>query len=207
MAEQSEIARLKQLLAEKESLIENQQAHQQEQAKELQATTSQATRAQVKLRRMATQTDAASTLAEVEVAMETLMSAGITPSQQGMQAQAQRFLDAADAAYAKGDFAMTVDRATQSREIIEMLQSRRTGKTASLRRVPITFEAPVPLRTRTDCNLRQLPSGRSRIVTVLKKGSALMAVVYQGNWLRIETEDGQTGWVLNTLVEARPNQP
>jgi predicted GNAT family N-acyltransferase len=207
MAQQSEIERLKQLLAEKEALISSQQAHQQEQAKELQASTSQATRAQIKLSRLATQPDAASTLAEVEVAMEALHSAKTTAPRQAMQIQAQRLLDAANAAYVKGDFATAVDRATQSREIIDMAMGHRSGKTSSTQRLTITFQTPIPLRTRIDCNLRQLPRGNAAILRVLEKDSALMALAYRGGWLRIQAEDGRTGWVLNTLVEARLDEP
>lgn len=207
MAEQSEIARLQQLLAEKEALIRSQEARQQEQAKELQATTREATRAQVKLSRLATQPDAASVLAEVEVAMETSKAAKTTPPQQAMQAQAQNLLDAANAAYEKGDYATAVDRASQSREILDMLQGLRAGKAASRHRVTVTFQAPIPLRTRIDSHLRQMPRGNAKILGVLKKDTALMALAYRGDWLRIQTEDGRTGWVLNRLVEARPDEP
>ena len=207
LAQQSEIERLQQLLAEKEALIRSQQVHQQDQARELQASTSQAARAQIKLRRMATQPDAASTLAEVEVAMETLKASKTTAPQQAMQSQAQRLLDAAAAAYAKDDFATAVDRATQSRELIDMAKGQPAGKAPSARRVTVTFQAPIPLRTRIDCNLRQLPRGNAVIRKVLKQDSALMALAYRGDWLRIQTEDGDTGWLLNTLVEARPDEP
>lgn len=207
MAEQSEIERLQQLLAEKEALIQSQQAHQQDQARVLQATTSQAARAQVKLRRMATQPDAASTLAEVEVAMETLKSAKITAPHQTMQSLAQHLLDDATAAYGKDDFAMTVDSATQSREIIDMVKGQANGKAASTRKVTVTFQTPIPLQTRIDCKLRQLPRGNAPTLKTLKKASALMALAYRGDWLRIQTEDGDTGWLLNSLVEALPVQP
>jgi predicted GNAT family N-acyltransferase len=205
--QQSEIERLQQLLAEKEALILSQQAHQQDQARELQATTNQAARAQVKLSRLATQPDTASTLAEVEVAMETLKSATTTAPQQAIQAQAQRLLDAANDAYAKSDFATAVDRATQSREMIDMVKGHSTDHASSTHQVTVTFQVPLPLRTRIDCNLRQLPRGNAAILSVLKKDSAFMALAYRGDWLRIQTEDGQTGWVSSTLVEARPDEP
>ena len=72
--QQHEIERLQKLLAENEVQIRSQQVRQQDQAKALQETTSQAARAQVKLRRLATRPAAASTVAEVEVAMENLKS-------------------------------------------------------------------------------------------------------------------------------------
>lgn len=207
MAEQSEIERLRQLLAEKDALIRNQQVHQQEQAKELQTTTSQATLAQVQLRRMATQTDAASALAEVEVAMETFKSDKNIVPQQTLQAQAQRLLDAANVAYAQDDYATAVDWAAQSREIIDMVQEQSTGKATGKHRVTITFQTPIPMRTRTDCNLRQLPRSNSTLLSVLKKDSTLMALAYNGDWLRVQTEDEREGWLLKSLVEALPIEP
>ena len=72
--QQQEISRLQQMLAEKEAEINRLQAHQQDQKKELEETTSEAARAEIKLRRFATEADVASRLAEVEVAMEVLQS-------------------------------------------------------------------------------------------------------------------------------------
>jgi hypothetical protein len=207
MAEQSEIERLQQLLAEKDALIRSQQAHQQEQAKELQSTTSQATRAQVKLSRMATQTDAASTLAEVEVAMAALKSAKTTAPQQAMQAQAQHLLEAASAAYAIADFVTAVDRASQAREIIDMVQAQRNEKAANRHSATVAFQTPIPLRTRIDCNLRQLPRGNAALLTVLKKDATLLGLAYNGDWLQVQTEDGRMGWLLNSLVSARAGEP
>jgi len=77
-AQQREIERLQQQLAEKEVLIRNLNARQQDQAKALQETTSQVTRDQVRLRRLATQPGAASPIAEAEVAMASLKSSQIT---------------------------------------------------------------------------------------------------------------------------------
>jgi hypothetical protein len=206
MAEQSEIERLRQLLEKKDALIHNQQVHQQEQAKELQATSSQATLAQVKLRRMATQPDAASTLAEVEVLMETFKSDKNTAPQQALQTQAQRLLDAANAAYAEDDYATAVDRAAQSREIIDMAQVQSRGKKAVGQSVTIMFQTPIPMRTLTDCNLRQQPRKSSALLSVLKKDSALTAVAYDGDWLRVQTEDEREGWLLKSLVEVQTGE-
>lgn len=205
MAEQSEIERLQQLLAEKDELIRNQQAHQQVQAKELQATTNQAAQAQVKLRRMASQPDAASTLAEVEVAMSSLKSSITTAPEQAMQSQAQRLLDAAAAAYAQDDYATTVDRATQSRELIDMVNSQRAGKSAH--HLAVTFQSPIPLRARIDCKLRWSPRAGASVRSVLKKDSPVTALGYKGEWLHVQTDDGDTGWLLKTMVETRPEPP
>ena len=69
---QAEISRLKKLLAEKDKLIQMHQAREQEHALILNKTTSEVSRTQVKLHRLATRPGAASKIAEVEVTIENL---------------------------------------------------------------------------------------------------------------------------------------
>src|SRR5207248_2875206 len=69
-----ESARLRQDLANRETELRDLRSSQRDQIKVLQESTREVTRAKVKLRRLATQADAASYIAEVEVAMESLRS-------------------------------------------------------------------------------------------------------------------------------------
>ena len=75
-----EIARLRQDLANLEGQLRDQRSSQRDQVKVLQESTREVTRAKVKLRRLATQADAASYIAEVEVAMESLRGSIATTS-------------------------------------------------------------------------------------------------------------------------------
>ncbi|RFC33460.1 MAG: hypothetical protein DID92_2727744923 [Candidatus Nitrotoga sp. SPKER] len=196
---QREIERLHQLLAEKEGIIRNLNARQQGQAKALQETTSQVTRDQVRVRRLATQPGAASSIAEVEVALAKLKSSQITAPEQILQAQ--RLLDAATASYAKGNYGTTMDHTTQTREFIDMVMDNRTRKASDPRLVMITFNVPIPLRAKSNFNLRREPFGSTVKLGALKKGAALTAHAYLGDWLHVQTSNERSGWVLNTLVE------
>lgn len=200
-AQQREIERLQQQLAEKEVLIRNLNARQQDQAKALQETTSQVTRDQVRLRRLATQPGAASSIAEAEVAMASLKSSQITAPEQTVQAQ--RLIDAATASYAKGNYGTAMDHAAQTREFIEMVKDNRTRKASDPRFVMVPFNIPIPLRVKSNVNLRREPFGSAVKVAALKKDSVLTAQAYLGDWLHVQTSDEHSGWVLNTLVEVR----
>ena len=200
-AQQREIERLQQQLAEKEVLIRNLNARQQDQAKALQETTSQVTRDQVRLRRLATQPGAASSIAEAEVAMASLKSSQITAPEQTVQAQ--RLIDAATASYAKGNYGTAMDHAAQTREFIEMVKDNRTRKTSDPRFAMVPFNIPIPLRVKSNINLRREPFGSAVKVAALKKDSVLTAQAYLGDWLHVQTSDEHSGWVLNTLVEVR----
>lgn len=199
--QQREIERLQQQLTEKEVLIRNLNARQQDQAKALQETTSQVTRDQVRLRRLATQPGAASSIAEAEVAMASLKLSPITALEQTLQAQ--RLLDAAAASYAKGNYGTAMDHAAQTHEFIEMLRDSRTRKAADSRPAMVPFNVPIPLRAKNNINLRREPFGSAVKLAALKKDSALTAHAYLGDWLHVQTGNGRSGWVLNTQVEVR----
>ena len=199
--QQREIERLQQQLVEKEVLIRNLNARQQDQAKALQETTSQVTRDQMRLRRLATQPGAASAIAEAEVAMASLKPSQITAPAQTVQAQ--RLLAAATASYAKGNYGIAMDHAAQTREFIEMVKDNRTRKASDPRFAMVPFNIPIPLRAKSNINLRREPFGSAVKVAALKKDSALTAQAYLGDWLHVQTSDEHSGWVLNTQVEVR----
>ncbi|MDQ3187228.1 MAG: SH3 domain-containing protein [Pseudomonadota bacterium] len=201
-AQQQDIQRMQKLLAEKETQIRAQQVREHDQAKTLQATSSQAAHAQVKLRRLATRPAAASTIAEVEVALENLKSSP-AESEQTVLTQAQRLLDAASKSYAEDNYAEAMDCVAHARGLVDMIKNNRTFKPSDPRRITTSFEVPIPLRAVANSNLRQKPAFSAAILGTLKKDSSMTAEAYQGDWLRVQTTNGHSGWVLNTLVEAQ----
>ncbi len=200
-----EIERLQKLVAEKDAFIRSQQARQQDQAKTLQETNSQVAHAQIKLRRLATRPGAASTIAESEISLGSLRSSPATHAEQLLQTQAERLLAAATASYAEENYAAAMDQAAQAREFIDMVKNSRIRKTPG--QIPVSLKTPILLRAIADSNLRQKPGLKSAVLGVLKKDSTMTAEAYQGDWLQIQTIDGRSGWVLNTLVEAQAGKP
>ena len=204
-AQHQEIERLQKVLAEKDAHIRSQQVRQQDQAKTLQETSSQAAQAQVKLRRLATRPAAASAIAEVEMVMGNLKSSPIAGSEQILQMQAQRLLDAATVSYGEENYAAAMDHAAQARQFIDMVTSNRMRKASD--QVTVSFQVPIPLRATSNSNLRQKPGLSSAVVKTLKRDSLMTAESYRGDWLHVSTADGGAGWVLNTLVEAQVGKP
>jgi hypothetical protein len=205
--QQSEIERLQKLLAEKEAQIKTQQVRQQDQAKTLKETSSQAAHAQVKLRRLATRPAAASTIAEVEIALETLKSDTLTATEQTLSMQAKRLLDAAAAFYSESNYGAAMDHAAQAREFIDMVKNSRLRKASDPGQLTVSLHIPIPLRAIANANLRQKPNLNGMVVGLLQKDSLITSEAYQGDWLMVQTADGRSGWVLNTLVEAVIGKP
>jgi uncharacterized protein YgiM (DUF1202 family) len=206
-AQQNEIERLQKLLVEKEAQIRTQQARQQDQAKTLQETSSQAAHAQVKLRRLATRPAAASTIAEVEIALENLKSGPLTATEQTLSMQAKRLLDVAAAFYSEDNYGAAMDQAAQAGEFIDMVKNNRLRKASDPHQVTVSLHIPIPMRAIANANLRHKPGPTGMVASILQKDSVVTSEAYRGDWLLVQTADGRSGWVLNTLVEAVVGKP
>jgi hypothetical protein len=206
-SQEREIVRLQQLLAEKDAQIHAYQAMQQGQAKTLRETNTQATHARIKLRRMATLPDAASSIAEVEVAMEQLKSVPLAASEKLTQKQAQRLMKAAVASFEEENYMAAMDYAAKASGFLDMINSNRASGQRGSGQVTTPFPVSIPLRATTNSNLRSRPDLAAEVLVVLRKNSAMVADAYQGQWLKVKTVGGQTGWILGRLVEAEEGMP
>lgn len=214
--QQYEIIRLQKLLETKEqeiSRLKNHQknqgleinslrANQKHQVQELKDSTNQVARAEVKLRRFATETDVASRLAEVEVAMEVLQSSLDADNKLPLQPLAQNFLDKASACFKRSEYSAAADHAAQAEQLINMLMDDQA--VAGLQVVSETsFKVAIPLMIKVDSQLRREPHSKAAVLNKLQKATQITARSYQGQWLGVQTEDGNTGWVSADIVEPR----
>lgn len=200
----NEIARLEKLLAEKDELIKNQQIRQQNQALALREVNKEATRAQVKLHRLATKPGTASAIAETEVALAHLKQMKISPADQVLQIQAKHLVDTASVLFAKDQYASAMNYIAQAKQLISLITTPNNKKTASENNTLLEFHTPIKLHTKTNANLRKLPSAQAQLLATLKKNTAVTANASQGSWLRIQVDD-KKGWILNTALEVGKN--
>jgi hypothetical protein len=197
-----EIARLRQELATREAELKDLRASQREQVKAVQESTREVTRAKARIRRLATQADAASYVAEVEVALE---AARATPptSQSPLLGLAQAFLEAAQAPFAQGDYASAMDRAAQAEQLIAAAAEGAPGASRSRVTGEVLLQVRIPLKSRAESTLRREPAQRAAVVATLPKDTSLVAHAYKGAWMHVETEDGRFGWLPQASLAAR----
>jgi len=199
--QQRMIMHLLQVLAEKEAEISDLRTHQQDQVKELKESTSEAARAEDKLRRFANQAEVASHLAEVEIAMESLRATLGAERKASLQGLAQRLLDDASNAFKQGDYSTAANLVAQAEQFIEMLMDNHSMSDArALSEIP--FKVSIPLKIKVDSHLRRQPNSSAVALEVLEKTTSVVARSYHGPWLHVQTEVGQSGWVLAELLEA-----
>jgi len=199
--QQQMIMHLLQVLSQKEGEISQLRAHQQSQVKELKETTSQAARAEIKLRRFATEADVASQLAEVEVAMGILRSTLGTERKASLQLLAQRLLDTATTSFKQGKYSIAADLVAQAEQFIAMLMDNHST-TAMEVTSEVPFKVAIPLKVKVDSHLRHRPNSNAAVLDILHKTTPVIARAYQGQWLYVQTDVGDSGWVMIELLEA-----
>jgi hypothetical protein len=191
-----EIARLRQELATREAELRDLRSNQRDQAKVLQESTREVTRVKVRLRRLATQADAASYIAEVEVAMATLRSSLGAKATSPLMMLAQGILASTAAPFAQGDYGATMDIAAQAEQLLALVAHYEV-RPGSRDRVPgeVPLQLAIPLKANVDSEMRRQPLARSPVVDMLKKDVLVVARAYKSPWMQVETDDGRAGWV------------
>ena len=177
----------------REGELRDLRSSQREQVKVIVESTREVTRAKAKMRRLATQADAASYIAEVEVALKALRATLPKSSAQPLLALAQELLDSAAAPFDKGDYAAAMDRAAQAEQLVTVVTESRAKGTRA--RVPgeVPLQVAIPVRAIVDAPVARKPMPKAPVVVTLKKDSPLVAQAYKGTWMRVQTEDGQIG--------------
>lgn len=196
----NEILRLEKIIAEKDELIKNQRIKQQAQAHVLRETNKEATRAQVKLHRLATKPSTASAIAEVEASLEHLKQAKISSFDQILQIQAQHLLETASLFYSKDQFAAAMNHVAQANNFIALISDQNRKKVTYVDHLLLEFHIPVKLSTIKRAFLRKEPNQYAQVLRTLEKDTAVTAIANQGPWLRIQI-NGNQGWMLHTMLE------
>ncbi|MXS84863.1 SH3 domain-containing protein [Nitrosomonas sp. HPC101] len=196
-----EIVVLKQMIAERDELIRSLNARELDQAHALRETASEISRAQNKLYRLATQPEAASRIAEAEVAALALKQTELSESDAALQFLARRLLDAAMVAYEHKNYSSAMSYAAQSGEFIDAIINPARKNPGAQDAVILSFRTPVLLFVTQVGSLRTDPDSHSRVVGLLKKNTSLTATAYHGGWLHVQTEDNLSGWIQNLLVD------
>jgi hypothetical protein len=188
--------RLELALLERDAQIEELQTR-------LDETRQEVVRAMAKLQTLATRAEAASGLAEAEVAVQSLKAAGggrATPE----VTQATKLLQQSSAEFNKQNYAGSLYLATQTKRLAGAAKGRLGSNGTGARLGESTFTAPVRLQTIRRSNVREGPGTNFKVLFTVDAGTAVTGYSYTDNWIRVTDEDGRGGWVLRNLVGRGP---
>ncbi len=191
------VARLNMLLIEKEAQVDELNSRLGEAILEV-------VRAKAKLRSLESKAEAASNLAEAEIALKALHTKSPQISDDPKYVRAVELLRLGAEEFKKQNFGGALYLSGQAKGLIRESQEQSLSRQdLPLLLGEIPFTLPVRLKARDASNLRAAPTLNSKVMTRLQAGDPLIGHSYRGKWVRVQNGSGQVGWVYYDLVGAR----
>jgi len=156
-------------------------------------------RAKAKQRNLGSRAQAASEMAEAEIALKTFRAKA-----DGRElAQAKQLLKLASEEFENENFGGAIYLTSRAKSRIKLgtllLDDRqKVGRVVG----ETPFAAPVSLTLKAATNLRKGPGLEFEVLDVLQMGTPLSGHSFKGSWLHVENGDGTTGWIHESLVKA-----
>ncbi|HEX9705359.1 MAG TPA: SH3 domain-containing protein [Gemmatimonadales bacterium] len=191
------LARLELAVLEKDAQVEDLRARLDEARREV-------VRAMAKLQTLASRAEAASAMAEAEIAIQAARGATAGTGSEGSQAEQLLALSAAE--FQKQNFGGAVYLANQAKSAASG-NGLAAGSAAPLRSGEVQFAVPVRLQASAPCNVRVGPGTIFRVAFTAERGTRFVGLSHSGEWVRVRDEGGRGGWVHQALVGRRTDAP
>ena len=190
------VARLEVRLLEKEAQVEEVRARLDEARREV-------VRAMAKLQTLASRAEAASGIAEAEIALRSLRAAAgqqVAPE----VSQATQLLQMSTAEFNKHNYGGALYLANQAKSLAGSGRERlSSGDKGSLRPGETLFALPLRLQALERSKVRAGPGTGFRVVFTLEPGNPVTGYSSAEEWVRISDESGRSGWIFYNLVGRR----
>jgi uncharacterized protein YgiM (DUF1202 family) len=185
--------RLELSLIEKEAQVEELQS-------QLEETRQEVVRAMAKLQTLASRAEAASGMAEAEVALQSLKTDGGQASEPEAT-QATRMLKVASAEFDQENYGGALYLANQAKALAATGRGRQAADERGRDRPGETaFALPIPLKAAATGNVREGPGTSSPLAFSVEPGDVLIGYSYVDEWIRITDGTGRSGWIFRRLV-------
>jgi uncharacterized coiled-coil protein SlyX len=151
-----------------------------------------------KLRSLATRAEAASAMAEADVALQSMGRSGRESPE---LKQAFRLMQQSSDEFKRSNYGGALYLAVQAKAVVRL--HGLGGGVGKLRAGEVAFAAPVRLRASSRANLRAGPGMNFPVSFSTDSGSTLSGLSYLGEWIRVTNDAGNEGWIFGSLVSRR----
>lgn len=157
-------------------------------------------RTMAKLQTLASRAEAASAMAEADVALQSLRT-----SAAGQQlpeiGQVTKLVQQSNAEFNKQNFGGALYLATQAKAIAATGRERAAaGSRGAARQGETQFALPIRLKVANRGNVREGPGTNFAVVFAVDAGDALTGYSYTDEWVRVGDDQGRNGWIFRSLV-------
>jgi Bacterial SH3 domain len=160
-------------------------------------------RAMAKLQTLASKAEAASGMAEAEIAIQQLHAAAgqTTTSEAG---QAEQLLHMSAKEFDQQNYGGALYLANQAKRLAGAGQTRLTSSgRGTSRQGEVLFAVPLHLQTLVKGNVRDGPGSTYKVLFTLDAGTSLLGYAYSDVWVRVGDDTGRGGWIFSSSVGRR----
>jgi uncharacterized coiled-coil protein SlyX len=162
-------------------------------------------RAMAKLQSLATRAEAASGMAEAEIALQALRAAnGNTLPPSPEYGQGNQLLQLATTEFDQQNYAGALYLATEAKNAAAAGRGRvASDDRSATRRGEVPFALPLRLQTTGRANVREGPGAGFKVLFTLETGVPIVGYSYADQWVRIRDDNDRSGWIHQTLIDRR----
>lgn len=169
----------------------------------LEETIEEVVRAKAKLRGIESKAQAASQLAEAEIALKALQDL-VGGEQAPEYGQAAELIESGTEEFRQENFGGAIYLSGQAKSLISLAEARiKEREVIDAGEGEVTFSVPLPLEVTANTNVRAGPGLDRSVITILPQGSPVVGYSYTGEWIRVKLEDDSEGWVYQALLKSR----
>lgn len=204
-SQEGQISSLKIQILEYEALVNDLRRRSEFQQKRLDDAIIEVVRAKAKLRSLESKAEAASTLAEAEIAVKALRSRATSADEVTLKeiSTADQLLNMSVKEFNAQNYGGALYLANQTKGQVRAVQIRLDkGSEGAAVEGESPFAQPLRLKVLKNSNLREGPGLEQKIVGRLDEGVMVVGYAFKGGWIRVETQDGVTGWIFQALIGA-----
>lgn len=155
-----------------------------------------------KLRTIASRAEAASAMAEADVAIQTLRSAEGSRNLPEL-AQGTQLMQQSTSEFNKENYGGALYLANQAKSSAVAGRTRISANRGATRPGETMFAVPLRLKVASRGNVREGPGTNFTVAFEVQSGATLTGLAYADEWIRIADDGGRSGWIYRTLI-ARP---
>jgi hypothetical protein len=162
-------------------------------------------RTMAKLRSLESRAEAASNLAETEIALTVVERESGGREKPGDAVQAEKLLTVAGQEFQKQNYGGALYLTTQAKGLLKSGAGARGAGSENLPKVEgeVPFSLPLPLRVLSRTTVREGPGPSFKVSFPLAEGAPVVGHSYKGMWVRVRGDDGRPGWILYNQVGQR----
>lgn len=203
---EQELSNLKIQVIEQDAVINELRRRSDAQQKRLSDAIVDVVRSKAKLRSMESKAEAASTIAEAEIAFKALQSRAASFDWVALDeiAITEHLLEMSAQEFNVQNYGGALYLANQAKGRVRTAQDRLSSMAnTSPPAGEDSFAQPLPLKVLKKSNLRSGPGLEHEILAELEQGTLIVGLSHKGPWIQVQAPGEMTGWIYRPLVGAR----